>query len=151
MPTAPLHQKSFHSSDLSRHSGMVFAAAEDHPVQVTRRDGDALVLMSQREADARESLLQLAAQLIAAATSESGTLAESMAERLTWMLALSTEDQERCAADLLRAARASFATNQAHLAIAELTAWRETAIATAAGLGTGRVDWIDTGIVVERP
>ncbi|MGK9149323.1 prevent-host-death protein [Plantibacter flavus] len=151
MHTMSEARRTFQSSDLSRHSGAVFDAAEDHPVQVTRRDGEALVLMSQREADARESLLQLAAQLIAAATSEHGTLAECMAELFPWMLALTVADQEKCAADLLRTSRASFATNQAHLAIAELTAWRETADAIAAGLGTDLViEWI-TDDDVERP
>ena len=46
------------SSDLSKHSAEVFAEAEDHPVTVTRRDGEALVLMSQREADSRTRMLQ---------------------------------------------------------------------------------------------
>lgn len=41
------------SSDLSRYSADVFAEAEDHPVKVTRRDGEPLALMSQREADVR--------------------------------------------------------------------------------------------------
>ena len=41
------------SSDLSKHSADVFAEAEEHPVHVTRRDGETLVLMSQREMDAR--------------------------------------------------------------------------------------------------
>lgn len=152
MSTLAEPRKSFLSSDLSRHSGAVFEAAEDHPVQVTRRDGEALVLMSQREADARESLLELAAQLIAAATSDHGTLAECMAQLFPWMLALTVADQEQCAADLLRASRASFATNQAHLAVAELTAWRETAAAIAAGLGDGVVvEWITDDEPVERP
>ncbi|WP_079728725.1 prevent-host-death protein [Okibacterium fritillariae] len=143
MRTLDMPHKSFQSSDLSRHSSTVFEAAEDHPVQVTRRDGEDLVLMSKREADARESLLQLAAQLIAAATNERGTLAESMAELFPWMLALDAADRAACASDLLHAARASFATNQAHLAVAEITAWRETAIAIAAGLTRTDVDWID--------
>ena len=49
------------SSDLSKHSAEVFAEAENHPVTVTRRDGESLVLMSQREADARNELLNIAA------------------------------------------------------------------------------------------
>lgn len=52
------------SSDLSKHSAEVFAEAEDHPVTVTRRDGEDLVLMTQREADSRARLLEFAAQLI---------------------------------------------------------------------------------------
>src|SRR5690625_7810337 len=68
------------SSDLSKHSAEVFAEAEDHPVTVTRRDGESLVLMSQREADARAELLHIAATLITV-TLEEGPLSERMASR----------------------------------------------------------------------
>ena len=123
------------SSDLSKHSAEVFAEAEDHPVTVTRRDGETLVLMSQREADARAELLHIAATLISV-TLEDGPLTERMASRYPWMYALSAQDREQCARDLIDAARASFSTQQPHLAIAQLTSWRETATAIAAGLGT---------------
>lgn len=133
----------FQSSDLSRSSAEVFAAATDHPVEVTRRDGESLVLMSQTTDRARNSLLELAAQLIAVSTSMEGTLAERMSDRFPWMLALTPDDRELCATEILVAARASFATKQPHLAIAELTAWKETATAVAAGLGTTHVEWLD--------
>lgn len=144
------------SSDLSKHSADVFAEAEDHPVTVTRRDGESLVLMSQREADARAELLHIAATLITV-TLEDGALAENMASRYPWMYALSTEDRERCSRDLIDSARASFATHQPHLVIAKLTSWRETAAAIAAGLGSQPVEWLDeeddttADVVVERP
>lgn len=143
----------YQSSDLSRSSAEVFAAATDHPVEVTRRDGESLVLMSQRENQARNALLQLAAQLVAVSTTVEGTLAERMSDRFPWMLALDPEHRDQCATEILTAARASFATGQAHLAIAELTAWRETATAIAAGLGRVDVEWFDDGEVeaVERP
>ena len=151
MLTAIGQQKSFKSSDLSRNSTQVFAAAEDEPVEVTRRDGEDLVLMSKLESDAREKLLQLAATLIGVATDTRGTLAKRMADALPWMLALSPTDQDACANDLLNAARASFSTGQAHLAVAELNSWLETATAVAAGLGTAPVEWLDEDIIVERP
>ena len=74
-----------------------------------------------------------------------------MSDRFPWMLALSPADQETCADDVLAAARASFATNQPHLAIAELSSWRETATAIAAGLGKEPVEWLDNSEAVERP
>jgi dsDNA-binding SOS-regulon protein len=148
---SPLADRTFQSSDLSRRPLSVFAAAEDHPVEVTRRDGEDLVLMSKREADARQQMLAFAGQLIAAATSDRGSLAERMAENFPWMLALSAEDREQCAKELLEAARASFATGQAHLAFAELTAWQETATAIAAGLGRAPVEWLEVDETVERP
>lgn len=141
----------FHSSELSRNSAKVFAAAEDAPVVVTRRDAEPLVLMTEREAAAREQLFGLAAQLIAVATDTEGTLADRMADHLPWMLALTPEDRQQCADDLLRAARASFSTGQAQLAIAEVTSWRETAAAVSAGLGSEAVDWLDTDVPVARP
>lgn len=139
------------SSDLSKHSAEVFAEAEDHPVTVTRRDGEALVLMSQREAEARSRLLNFAAQLITVTLDESGSLAERMAKAFPWMLALSPADRESCSHDLVDAARASFATGQPHLAIAELTSWKETATALAAGLGDTEPRWLDQDEIVERP
>jgi hypothetical protein len=140
------------SSDLSKHSADVFAEAEDHTVQITRRDGEPLVLMSQREADARTLLLQFAADLIAVTLDDEGTLASRMADRFAWMLALSEADRDACAQDLVEAARASFSTGQPHLAIAELTSWRETATALAAGLGARHsVEWLDDAEPVERP
>jgi len=141
------------SSDLSKHSAEVFAEAEDHPVTVTRRDGEALVLMSQREAVGRTRLLDIAAQLITATLDTEGSLSERMSRSFPWMLALSPADRETCARDLIDAARASFSTDQSHLVTVELTAWKETATAVAAGLGREDLQWLDDGVAhsVERP
>jgi hypothetical protein len=143
----------YKSSELSRASAEVFEAAADQPVEVTRRDGESLVLMSEREDRARTSLVELAAHLIAVATSTKGTLTERMSDHYPWILALSEADRDTAAADILDAARASFATNQPHLAISTLHAWHETANAIAAGLGNTQVDWLDDddAAVVERP
>lgn len=152
MTSAPFRTTTRRSSDLSKHSAEVFAEAEDHPVTVTRRDGENLVLMSQREAEGRARLLEFAAQLIGVAVDDDGPLAERMARAFPWMLALSAEGRVRCAKDLVDAARASFSTDQPHLLMAELTSWRETATAIAAGLGSAEVEWLDAdGSPVERP
>jgi PHD/YefM family antitoxin component YafN of YafNO toxin-antitoxin module len=142
---------SFKSSELSRGSAEVFAAASDHPVTVTRRDGEALVLMSEREASARSELLSLAAQLIGAATSDDDSLTAYMTDHYPWMLALSPEDQNACAQEVLDAARASFSSGQHHLAVATLTSWRETAAAIAAGLGGEPIEWHTVDTPVARP
>lgn len=139
------------SSDLSKHSAEVFAEAEDHPVTVTRRDGEALVLMSQREAESRTKMLQFAAQLISVAVDDNGPLAHRMSKAFPWMLALSSEDQSACAQDLVDAARASFSTDQPHLVLAELTSWKETATAIAAGLGRIEPEWLEDDVAVKRP
>lgn len=146
-----LERETFQSSELSRKAGPVFAAAEQNPVDVTRRDGEDLVLMSKREATERNELLTIAGTLIAVATDDRGTLAERMSQSYPWMLALSEGDRASCAKDLLDSARASFATGKAHLAIAALTSWYETAVAIADGLGTTNVEWLDEDEAVERP
>lgn len=141
----------YQSSELSRKSGPLFDAAEREPIEVTRRDGESLVLMTTAEADAKEQLLGLAAQLIAATTDDEGSLADRFAERFDWMFALSEDDRDRCARSLVRAARASFSTGQAHLALMELASWRATAEALAAGFRSDPVDWLDDGEIAERP
>jgi len=151
MPTATTSRTVFQSSELSRGSAEVFAAASDHPVEVTRRDGEPLILMSEREDRDRSALLELAAQLIAVTTMTEGSLADRMSDHFPWMLALEPADRDACVNDLIRTARASFSTGQSHLAIAELTAWKETATAVAAGLGQTPVKWLDEGEPVKRP
>ena len=105
----------FKSSDLSRSSGEVFAAASEHPVTVTRRDGENLVMMTDSEDRARRDLLDLAAQLIVIATDSQGSLAERMSEVFPWMFALSPQSRDECARAILQAARASFYTKQLQL------------------------------------
>ncbi len=151
MSAVATSRTTFQSSELSRASAEAFAAAADHPIQITRRDGESLVLMSESADQARASLLELAAQLIAVTTSTEGTLATRMSDRFPWMLALSEADREACSSEIVAAARASFATNQHHLAVAALTAWRETATAIAAGLGKEAIEWLDYTEPVERP
>jgi hypothetical protein len=110
--------------------------------------------MSQREAEGRARLLEFAAQLIGVAVDDDGPLAGRMSKAFPWMLALSAEDRATCAQNLVDAARASFSTDQPHLALAVLTSWRETATAIAAGLGRADLEWLDTDdddAVVERP
>lgn len=141
----------FQSSELSRSSAEVFDAASEQPVKVTRRNGESLVLMSESANSDRNALLELAAQLIASSVRSSGSIADSMSDRFPWMLALSEDDRGRCAQDIIDAARASFSTHQPHLAVAEITSWRESATAIAAGLGESRVEWLDDSESVERP
>lgn len=141
----------FQSSELNRNPTKVFDAAENAPVLVTRRDGEDFVLMSEREASARRILVELAAELIAVTTDDRGTLVERMSNRFPWMLALKKADRDRCAKDLVEAARASFSTQKAHLVVAELAAWRETASAVAEGLNLNSIEWLDEPLPVEAP
>lgn len=61
-----------------------------------------------------------------------------------WMSALSPVDREACLRDLAAAAGSERLED-------ELRAWRETATAVAAGLGRSDLEWLDEGLVVERP
>ena len=141
----------FPSSDLSRNPAQVFRSAEGSPVRLTRRDGHDLVLMTEQYDNAREELLRLAAELIAVAVDDQGTLVERMAQRFSWMLALNEKDQAACTADLIRSARASFSTGARPLLLSTLDSWRETAEAIALGLDKVPVDWLDEPERVERP
>ena len=139
------------SSDLSRNPAKVFSAAEKTRVEVTRRDGPNLVLMSEREDHARTELLQLAAELIAVAVDDRGTVVERMTDRFSWMLALEQDDRASCTQDILATARASFSTGGAHLVLEALESWRATAEAIAEGLEPTPADWLDKPEPVERP
>ena len=147
-----IDRKVFQSSELSRQPQPVFDAATSAPVEITRRDDDSLVMMSKKENDARDGLLELAAQIIAITVEEdSRPLGERCADTFNWMWALDAVDREQCAVDLIRAARASFATKKAHLALSELASWQSTAAAIAEGLTSTGPDWLAQSVAVERP
>lgn len=141
----------FQSSDLNRHSTKVFAAAENAPVLVTRRDGEDLVLMSERESNLQATLFDFAAQLIAVTLDDRGTLVERMSDRFPWMLALKAADRDECAKSIIDSARASFATKRPLLVLNELNSWKETAEAVSLGLKHSNLDLVDKPILVERP
>jgi len=141
----------FPSSDLSRNPAQVFRSAEGSPVRLTRRDGHDLVLMTEQYDNAREELLRLAAELIAVAVDDQGTLVERMARRFSWMFALDEAGQAACTADLIRSARASFSTGARPLLLSTLDSWKGTAEAIAHGLDKVPTEWLDKPERVERP
>jgi PHD/YefM family antitoxin component YafN of YafNO toxin-antitoxin module len=145
-----LSQK-FQSSELSRNSASVFAAAEVSPVLVTRRDGEDLVLMTKEKADATTALNEFAAQLLGIAAHSAAELAERLSTAHPWILALRQEDQEQCARDLLQATRTALATGQPQRVISEMLSWRETARAISDGLQASTNDWRESLELVDRP
>ncbi|WP_237223883.1 hypothetical protein [Rothia nasisuis] len=74
------YTRTFNSFELSLNLKPVFEAAESQPVLVTRRDGENLVLMTEREADERRDMFAIAAQIIAVTPLEGGSLAEADGE-----------------------------------------------------------------------
>ncbi len=142
---------SMQSSELSRNSKAMFSAAEERPILVTRRDGENLILMSQRESDARNRLFDIAADFLSALSEDKGSLAERLSRRFHWMLALSEDSQRECAEELLEGVRAALATrNMAPLAL-KLDAWRDSATAIAAGYAERQIEWLEDPIKVSRP
>lgn len=129
----------------------MFSAAEERPILVTRRDGENLILMSQRESDARNKLFDIAADFFSALSEAEGSLADKLSKRFHWMLALSQASQKECAEDLMEGIRVALATrNMAPLAI-KLDAWRDSANAIAAGYADRQIEWLDNPVKVSRP
>ncbi len=148
----PRTRRSVQSSDLSRHAKDVFAAAEIEPLEVTRRDGKALVLTTKERSDEDEAVLDIAAQLIAAVTiNEQLPLRERLAIPYPWIGMLSRADQERCAREIVEVARGSFALRQPRKLLLEMQAWRNTAEAIAAGWDTSAPAVLDEPVRAERP
>ena len=141
----------FQSSELSRNSAAVFAEAEKNPVLVTRRDGEDFVLMSLTEAAARKSLLEFASQLISITTDDRGSLVERMCDRFPWMFSLTEQDRYICTKEILEAARASFSTNSPNLAVIEINAWHDTAVAIASKTNNESLEVLDVAELVTRP
>lgn len=146
------HRRLVQSSDLSRHAKDVFAAAEQEPLEVTRRDGAPLVLTTKERSDDDEAVLDIAAQLIAAVTvNESLPLHDRLAIPYPWLKLLSRADQQRFAKEIVEVARGSFSLRQPRKLLLEMQAWRNAAEAIAAGWDTSEPELLDAPVVVERP
>ncbi len=145
-------RRSVQSSDLSRHAKDVFAAAEQEPLEVTRRDGKPLVLTTKERSDDDEAVLDIAAQLIAAVTvNEHLPLHDRLAIPYPWLKMLSRADQQRFAREIVDVARGSFSLRQPRRLLLEMQAWRNSAEAIAAGWETTEPELLDEPVVVEKP
>lgn len=138
------------ASDLIQHTEAVLRDAEEHPVTLLRKDREPLVLMSQHELEAQDTLLDLAGKLVTAAL-DSPSLEAGLAQAYPWMSALSPEDRELCSAELVATARAALSRGRPSRALGALNSWRDSAEAIASGLGADPVEWLEEPIVVERP
>lgn len=150
MVTATRPDQQFKSSELSRNSKEVFAAAQQHPITVTRRDGDSLVLMSAEANRAREQLFGLALRLLSATRDDHGSLIERLTRQYPWMLALSADDRLSCAEELLDTTQVALSTGEPVRALVAIEAWRSTAEALASGIDH-TADWLDHPEPAEHP
>ena len=150
---APVHtRRSVQSSDLSRHAKDVFAAAEQEPLEVTRRDGKPLVLTTKERSDDDAAVLDIAAQLLTAVTvNEELPLHDRLAIPYPWITMLSRADQQRFAKEIVEVARGSFSLRQPRRLLLEMQAWRNSAEAIAAGWDAIEPDVIGDPPVVEKP
>ena len=143
--TTALQVQTFQSSELSRQPKAVFAAAEDGPVLITRRDGEDLILTSETQARHDQLGLELAAQLVAASLDPSGKpFTTRLGEPFPWLMFLSDEEREEFADEVVSVARACAAVRHFDRLLQTLEAWHRTAQAYAAGYTADTaVEWLD--------
>ncbi|WP_068255844.1 hypothetical protein [Janibacter corallicola] len=144
---------SFRASDLSRDSAKVFRTAERGPVEVTRRDGEPLVLTRKSEYDDHYAALNAAADLIAASLEPSDSpLERRLQARMPWMRFLSEEDRAHFSHDIIDVARGCAAVHDFGPFLQELTEWHSTAAAVAAGYtAPDDLDWFDEPVPAADP
>lgn len=149
MPTT----SSFRASDLSRDSGRVFRTADEGPVEVTRRDGEPLVLTRKSEYEEHYAALSVAADLIAASLAPGDSPFERrLMERMPWMRFLTDTDQVQFSHDIIDVARSCAAVRDFGPFLTELAEWHATAAAVAAGLTPPTdLDWLDEPVPATDP
>lgn len=141
------------SSDLSRHSADVFRAADKGPVEISRRDGENLVLMRRSVMESEAMALALAADVVAASLGPADVpFVARLQDRFPWMHFLSLDEREQFAAEIVVCARACAAARQFGPFVADLEAWRGTAAAKASSpTPDADLEWFDSETTVERP
>lgn len=141
------------SSELSRNSREVFEAADQGPVLITRRDGDALVLTKASQADDDRKGLELASALVAVSLAPNDVpFTERLRTPFPWLALLSLSEQEAFAKEIVDVARGCAAVSRYDQLLATLHAWMATAEAVAAGYTPDdELQWLDTAQPVVDP
>lgn len=144
---------SFRASDLSRDSARVFRSADHGPVEVTRRDGEPLVLTRKSDYDDHVAALGIAADLIAASLEPNDSpLERRLLARFPWLRFVSDDDQRTFAREIIDTARSCAAVHDFTPFVVELSEWRATASAAAAGFTSPEdLDWLDEPVGVPDP
>lgn len=135
---------SFRASDLSRDSAKVFRSADQGPVEVTRRDGEPLVLTRKSEYDEQFAALGVAADLVATSLTPGDSPLERRLEALfPWLHFMDEADRSAFAVDIIDCARRCAAVHNFTPFIVDLAEWRATAVAIAAGYDAPEdLEWI---------
>lgn len=141
------------SSELSRNSREVFEAAEQGPVLITRRDGDALVLTKASQADYDRKGLEFAAALVAASLAPDDVpFVERLRQPFPWLALLSSADQEAFAQEVVGIARACASVSRFDRLLLTLHSWKATAEEVAAGYTPDdELEWLESAEAVADP
>jgi hypothetical protein len=133
------------SSALSRNSAEVFKAADQGAVEITRRDGETLVLTRKSEVERQSTVLRMAADLVAASLGpESQPFVDRLQERFPWMRFLSGSEREAFALEIVESARGCAAVQDFGPFLVDLHEWFSTAQAKAAGFtADDALEWYD--------
>lgn len=152
MSTADIHQ-SVQSSELSRNSAAVFAAAEKGPIDITRRDGENFVLSLASEVARERRAVEIAASLLGAFLSTDDLpLAERLRQPFPWIEFLSPDSRDRFAEELVSVTRACASFGQFTRLLIVFEAWRWSAQAIASGyLPDDELHWIEDPAAVLDP
>lgn len=143
----------YRASDLSRDSAKVFRSAEESPVEVTRRDGESLVLTRKSEYDEHFAALAVAADLVAVSLAPGDSpLEDRLLERFPWLRFLSARDRTSFTTDIIDTARGCAAVHDFGPFLVELHEWQATAAAVAAGYTSpDDLEWLDEPMVAPDP
>lgn len=146
-------RRTVQSSELSRNSAAVFAAAEEGPVNITRRDGDDLVLAKSEDVERERRAFGVAASLVAASLGQTGqSLGERLRQQFPWVEFLRPRDRETFATEIVDVTRACAAVGHFGPILVVFEAWHSTAEALAAGYTPDdELDWLDEPSPVGDP
>lgn len=152
MSTSVIH-RSVQSSELSRNSAAVFAAAEEGPVDITRRDGADFVLTLASDVARERRAVEIAASLVGASLSEEGaSLADRLRLPFPWVEFLSAEARQRFADEIVSVTRACAAVGEFTRLLVVFEAWRSSAEAIAHGFTADEdLEWLDEPVTVKKP
>lgn len=141
------------SSELSRNSREVFEAADQGPVLITRRDGDALVLTKASQVEYDRKGVELASALVAASLAPDDVpFVERLRRPFPWLALLTPGEQDAFAKEVVEVARGCASVSRYGQLLMTLHAWVATAEAVAAGYTPDdELQWLDASEAVADP
>ena len=133
------------ASDLSSDSAQAFRSADISPVEVTRRDGESLLLIRKSEYDRHHAVVAIAADLVAIALAPDDPPRESRLQaRFPWLALLDVEDQRCFTTEIVSTLRECATAHDFEPFLVELHEWQQTAAALAAGYtAPADLEWLE--------